>query len=166
MREKKLPLFELPKGRISSLRQHPIKEFIDGESGSPDVLLIKSDANVKKILEAILSPKNREDAVIVVKHKSKSPAIGIIADVDFLEWIENTMKKGIPSKGTASQISKKEPDFFHVKETEPLQKAIDVMKERGVTHVVVLDEKKNFVGWVTKRSILRKMGAAIGKPSI
>jgi predicted transcriptional regulator len=151
-----------PKGRIGALRERPVRDFIDGECGSRDVLTVRSDASPEQILEKILDPTNREDTVVVIQHRSEAPAVGLITHADFLNWVKRGLVSRAPSAEaprTAWGISRK--DFFYVMEDEPLQKAIDLMKEHKVSHVVVLnnEEEKHFVGWVTRRSVLRRLGA-------
>jgi len=153
---------EISKGRIYTLRERPVKEFIDRECGSFDVLTISSDASPEEILDKILDPENREDAVVVIAHKSEAPTVGLITNIDFLEWIRRKMAERKPIPKTAGFISN--TDFFFVTEDQPLQKAISLMKKNKVTHVMVLNNEKEkmFRGWVTRRSILKKLGAELG----
>jgi len=159
-------IFEIPKGRIAAMRERPVKDFIDEGAGTIDVLTVTHEASFSEIIKKITLVENREDAVVVIAHRSETPTVGLISHYDLLTWIEQTRASGgIAELSQAKAESIANTDFFYVTEDEPLQRAIELMKEKKVVHVVVLDneEDRHFVGWVTNRSILRALGRELAE---
>jgi len=159
-------IFEMPKGRIAAMRERPVKDFIDEGAGTINVLTVTHEASFAEVIKKITLIENREDAVVVIAHRSETQAIGLIAHYDLLTWIEQTMASGrIAELSQTKAESIANTEFFYVTEDEPLQRAIELMKEKKVVHVVVLNNKedRHFVGWVTTRSVLRALGRELAE---
>ena len=148
---------------LFELRKLPVKEFLDKDCGSMEVMTVTTESSPEEVLKKLMDPTNREDAVVVISHKS-SPTVGVITQSDFLNWTRKFMFPSPKSDyNEMDAVLIANPNFFYIKEDEPLEKAIELMKENKTSHIVVLDnsENKNFVGWVTRRSILRTLGSKL-----
>lgn len=126
----KLTLFpKKPEEDIMKMRKLPVKDFLDEDCGSREVLTVTTDISPEEILKRLVDPTNREDAVVVIAHKS-SPTVGVITHSDFLDWTGKFVfphPKRDYRKYKAAHIAKEK--FFYITEDEQLEKAIQLMKK-------------------------------------
>lgn len=146
-----------------SYLERNVREFISDQSKDKDIYTIDKHENFISVINKITENENLEDAVAVIDSTNSEPVISIIADVDALAWVKNVFNSN-DSKNlqtyNADEIAKRideTRDFFWVSHTDTLRNALVHMKKNNVDQVIVLDDNQEYIGWVNKNSIIKKI---------
>ncbi|MBN2782808.1 MAG: diguanylate cyclase, partial [Campylobacterales bacterium] len=118
----------------------------DVSNAMSDVILsIDEEMTLSQV--SLLLSKNNTTFAVVIKDKK---AAGIIDEYD----ITTNYKKANKIKELASIYSR---DILFIKNDTPLQKATKTMSLHGVHQLLVVDEKNNLLGSITRHDILKSM---------
>jgi len=136
-----------------------LNKYVPEEYRNPDIYQINYLANYETVYEKILDEKNKEKILLVVEDESEAKIRGVLADSDILNWGYNCIKDKVviddPNSFTALDIANKY--YFSIKDTETVQDAINMMRDKMVKHIVVESNDKQFVGIICKRHIHKRI---------
>lgn len=149
------PITELINMNISEF----LNKYVPKEYSDPDIYQINYLANYKTVYEKILDEKNKEKILLVVEDESEAKIRGVLADSDILNWgykcINDKIAIDDTKSFTAFDIANKH--YFSVKDTETVQDAINMMRDKMVKHIVVESNDKQFIGIICKRHIHKRI---------
>ncbi len=95
--------------------------------------------------------ENNVGSVIVVDRYEKSRVVGILTESDI---VKRVVAKGLnPSETLVEDVMTRNPII--VEEDTPLRVAADLMRERGIGHLPVVDKAGRLRGVVTRTDIVR-----------
>jgi len=153
---------------LDKFLQSKVSAFISDETRVDDPYTVDKDASGLVVVDAIVSEKNAEKAVVVVDPAGSRHVIGVISNIDALKWIRDaeSAEAGLVKlrKSNAQEIMNSTcppTGFFFVGVDDTLERAMDQMREHEVDHIVVLNDKMEYQGWVNKKVVLTKLIQAL-----
>jgi len=131
-----------------------VAEFISNQTRQEDVYTIPKDSNCLQAVQAITDDRNLEKAVAVVDISSSKLVKGLISDIDVLKGVLKNPSKAL-NECDVKDITNDEYDS--VKTSDPLEKALTIMKEHGLDHILVLNDKGEYEGWINLHTIYNRL---------
>jgi len=111
---------------------------------------MQPSATIFECLKSVVNTRYRRLPII-----SNKKLVGMITAADILKYLnENNFRLLSLSKPVESIMIK---TIFSVMEDEGISDAINIMKERDIGGLPVVDEKNNLVGFITERDILEEI---------
>jgi CBS-domain-containing membrane protein len=129
-------------------------EFVSQQTRNEDVYAIAKDSSALRAVQAIADERNLEGAVVVVDTSSSRPVIGLISDVDVLRGMLKIPSKSLDKCNVKDIMN---DACVSVKTSDPLEKALTTMKERGLDHILVLNDDGEYVGWINLHTVYNRL---------
>lgn len=135
-----------------------VTDFLSRKSRNNENYTIENTALFMEVLEKIVADDNVEDSVAVIDPTSSRTVIGLISDMDILRHLFNHPRED-RTHIIAEQLmnATTNDQFFHVNQNDTLRDALRVMNTHKSDHVIVLDDEKEYIGWVNRHTIFNKL---------
>ncbi|KTD20995.1 CBS domain protein [Legionella lansingensis] len=131
-----------------------------GEFCNREVVMIMSDESVKKVAE-LMRLHHVGDVILVEEQDGKKTPVGIISDRDL---VIEVMVPGLnPDDLAARDIVTRSLMVVH--EDDSLLDALDLMREKGVRRLPVVDIKNTLIGIITLDDITDLLAEMLGNVS-
>ena len=114
-----------------------------GDVARKDVVTISPDRSIKEAASYMYS--NDIGSVVVVS--PEGVVIGIFTERD----LSRVVSQGVPYDTPVGNVMTRSP--VTIKASEPLSKAIELMNEKNIRHLPVVDESGRVVGIITTRDV-------------
>lgn len=114
-----------------------------GDVARKDVVTISPDRSIKEAASYMYS--NGIGSVVVVS--PEGVVIGIFTERD----LSRVVSQGVPYDTPVGNVMTRSP--VTIKASEPLSKAIELMNEKNIRHLPVVDESGRVVGIITTRDV-------------
>ena len=121
-----------------------------GELMTIKPFFMQPSATIFECLKSTVNTRYRRLPII-----SGKKLVGMITATDILKYLsENNFQLSPLSKPVESIMIKK---IFSVSEDEDISDAVNIMKEKDIGGLPVVDEKNNLVGFITERDVLEEI---------
>jgi acetoin utilization protein AcuB len=111
---------------------------------------IQPSATIFECLKSVVNTRYRRLPVVLNKK-----LVGMVTAADILKYLnENNFKLLSLSKPIESIMIK---NIFSVRGDEDISDAIDIMRDKDIGGLPVVDEKNSLVGFITERDILEEI---------
>ena len=114
-----------------------------GDVARKDVVTISPDRSIKEAASYMYS--NDIGSVVVVS--PEGVVIGIFTERD----LSRVVSQGVPYDTPVGNVMTRSP--VTIKASEPLSKAVELMNEKNIRHLPVVDESGRLVGIITTRDV-------------
>ncbi len=115
-----------------------------GDVARKDVVTISPDRTIRDAAASMYS--SEIGSVVVVS--PEGVAIGIFTERD----LARVVSQGVPYDSQVGSVMTRSP--VTIKASEPLSKALELMSERRIRHLPVVDDNGRVVGIITARDIV------------
>jgi len=111
---------------------------------------VPPSATIFECLKSVVNTRYRRLPIV-----SNKKLVGMITATDILKYLnENNFRLLSLSKPVESIMIQK---FFSVGEDEDISDAVNILKEKDIGGVPVVDDSKNLVGFITERDVLEEV---------